>query len=100
MSKQLFEQAKESNFAKLEQYVPIVARVHGDNHPEFHEVHKVFDTIIKKSKEAGVDMPELNEEFVQLRKITDNYKVPVDVCETYEGVYDMLAEVDKAYQDK
>ncbi|KAF1083741.1 Iron-sulfur cluster repair protein ScdA [Sporotomaculum syntrophicum] len=100
MSKQLFNQAKERHFEKLEQYVPIVARVHGDNHPEFHEVHKVFNTIIKKAKEAGAEMPELNEEFIELRKITDNYKVPGDVCEAYEGVYNMLAEVDKAYQDK
>jgi len=98
MSKQLFNQVKESNFKKLEQFVPIVARVHGANHPEFHEVHSVFDTIIKKAKEAGAEMPELNEEFAALRKITNNYTVPGDTCESYAAVYNMLAEVDKAYQ--
>ncbi len=101
MSKHLkFNQVTKSNFKTLGQYVPIVARVHGDNHPEFHEVRKVFDSIVKKMKEAGAEKPELNEEFSKLREITDNYKVPADVCESYEAVYNMLAEVDKAYQEQ
>ncbi|MDD2494218.1 MAG: iron-sulfur cluster repair di-iron protein, ric [Tissierellia bacterium] len=99
MSKQLtFNEVKEKYFKTLEQYVPIVARVHGSNHPEFHEVRKEFDSIIKKTKEAGKDMPELNGEFARLREITDNYTVPGDVCESYEAVYNMLAEVDKSYK--
>lgn len=99
MSKQLtFNQIKENRFKTLEQYVPIVARVHGGNHPEFHEVHNVFDTIITKTKKAGAEKPELNKEFSKLREITDNYKVPGDVCESYETVYNMLAELDKAYR--
>lgn len=99
MSKQLtFNKVWERHFKTLEQYVPVVARVHGGNHAEFHEVHKLFDTINKKTKEAGEGKPELNEEFAKLREITNNYTVPVDVCESYEAVYQMLAEVDKAYQ--
>lgn len=98
MSNKTFNEVKESRFKTLEQYVPIVARVHGSHHPEFHEVRKVFDTVIMKTKEAGKELPELNEEFAKLREITDNYTVPGDVCESYEAVYKMLAEVDKAYQ--
>lgn len=98
MSKRLtFNQAKEKNFKILSQYVPIVNRVHGNTHPEFHEVRKLFDAIIKKTTEAGEERPELNEEFTKLRKITNNYTVPDDVCESYEAVYNMLSEVDKAY---
>ncbi|MGI6499190.1 MAG: iron-sulfur cluster repair di-iron protein, ric [Oscillospiraceae bacterium] len=81
----------------LKQYVPIVARVHGQNHPEFHEVHKLFDAINQKVKEAGSKRPELNEEFARLREVTNDYTVPDDVCESYEAVYNMLAELDKAY---
>lgn len=99
MSKRLiFNEAKENHFLTLEQYVPIVARVHGGNHPEFHEVHKLFVAINEKTKEAGTERPELSEEFAKLREITNNYTVPGDVCESYEAVYNMLAEVDKAYQ--
>jgi len=99
MSKQLtFNQVMESNLGRLEQYVPIVARVHGGSHPEFHEVHKLFNSIAKKAKTTGTDLPELKEEFTQLRSITNDYTVPNDVCESYEAVYNMLAEVDKAYQ--
>ena len=100
MSKQLtFDEVKIAHFKKLELYVPVVARVHGGHHPEFHEVRKLYDEIIKKTKEAGSNRPELNEEFTRLREITDNYTVPGDVCESYEAVYNMLAEIDKAYND-
>lgn len=94
----LFDEAREKHFSTLRQYVPIVARVHGDNHPEFHEVRKLFETINEKAKEAGSDKPELNEEFARLREITGNYSVPGDVCESYAAVYNMLAEVDEAYK--
>lgn len=97
MSKSTFDQAKDNNFKILAQYVPIVDRVHGGTHPEFHEVRKLFDAIIKKTAEAGAERPELSEEFTKLREITNNYTVPGDVCESYEAVYNMLSEVDKAY---
>lgn len=84
-------------FPTLKQYVPIVARVHGGNHPEFHEVQKMFNIISDKTKIAGKAKPELYDDFARLRKITANYKVPDDVCESYEAVYRMLAETDKAY---
>lgn len=94
-----FNEVKKRNFKRLEQYVPIVARVHGGTHPEFHDVRKLFDAINLKIKEAGSDKPVLYDEFRGLRKITDNYTVPEDVCESYEAVYKMLSELDEAYQD-
>jgi len=97
-NKQIFNQAKVKHFPTLKQYVPIVARVHGKNHPEFHEVQKLFDALIKKVKESGAKVPDLHEEFARLREITSNYTVPGDVCESYAAVYHMLAELDKAYQ--
>jgi iron-sulfur cluster repair protein YtfE (RIC family) len=97
-NKQIFNQAKAKHFQTLKQYVPIVARVHGKSHPEFHEVHRLFDEMSKKIKGSGTEVPELNEEFTALREITNNYTVPDDVCESYEAVYNMLAELDKAYQ--
>lgn len=98
LKQSVFNEIRERHFKTLEQYVPVVARVHGGNHPEFHEVRKLFDTINKKTKEAESERPELNEEFAKLREITNNYTVPIDVCESYEAVYKMLAEADKAYQ--
>jgi len=92
-----FKQAKRKYFRTLEQYVPVVARVHGAHHPEFHDVRAQFDAIVLKSKEAGTDTPDLHGEFARMREISNNYEVPGDVCETYEAVYHMLAELDKAY---
>lgn len=95
-----FNEAKEGSFERLEQFVPVVERVHGENHPEFHDVRKLFDEISVKTKKAGSEKLELENEFKQLREITDNYTVPGDVCESYEAVYNMLAELDKAYHHK
>lgn len=99
MSKQLnFNKAKQAHLKTLAQYVPVVARVHGGSHPEFHEVRKAYDELAKKTKAAGVERPDLTAEFARLREITDNYTVPDDVCESYEAVYNMLAELDKVYE--
>lgn len=81
----------------LKKYVPVVDRVHGGNHPEFHEVRALFESVAEKIKEAGLGKPELIKEFQRLREVTDNYTVPGDVCESYEAVYNMLAEMDRAY---
>lgn len=97
-AKLAFKEETKKYLQTLEQYLPVVARVHGGNHPEFHEVHKLFDEIAKKTKEASSEKPELNEEFAKLREITGNYTVPGDVCESYEAVYKMLEKVDEAYQ--
>ena len=92
-----YNKANERNLKTLEQYVPIVDRVHGSSHPEFHDVRRLFEEINLKVKKTGADTPELDTEFKQLREITDNYSVPDDVCESYEAVYNMLAELDEAY---
>lgn len=92
-----FNQVKERTLKTLAQYVPIVARVHGESHPEFHDVHRVFQAMQVKLNENVGGQPELEADFEQLRQITQNYTVPVDVCESYEAVYQMLADLDKAY---
>lgn len=93
-----FQEVSKRNFKILEQYVPLVDRVHGSHHPEFHDVRTVFEAISQKTKAAGLERPELVEEFAQLREITNNYTLPADVCESYEAVYNMLKEADQAYQ--
>jgi iron-sulfur cluster repair protein YtfE (RIC family) len=93
-----FNEVKKRYFKKLELFVPVVERVHGENHPEFHDVSKLFNEINAKVKKTRSEKPDLDNEFKQLREITDNYTVPDDVCESYEAVYNMLAEIDEAYQ--
>lgn len=93
-----FNEAKEKNFERLAQFTPIVDRVHGGNHPEFHEVKDLWDQIHSKTEAADADKPVLDEEFTRLREVTNNYEIPADVCESYEAVYNMLEEVDLAYQ--
>ncbi|NLW42508.1 MAG: iron-sulfur cluster repair di-iron protein, ric [Tissierellia bacterium] len=91
-----FKEVVEKNFKTLDQYVPIVAKVHGGTHPEFHDVKKLYDEINEKVKMS--ENPDLDNEFSEIRRITDNYTIPLDVCESYEAVYKMLEEVDLAYK--
>lgn len=95
-----FNEVRDKHIETLELYVPIVARVHGEEHPEFHQVHKLFDAMNIKMKEKESGKPELDDEFKQLRKVTDHYQVPEDTCESYEAVYNMLSELDEAYYEE
>ncbi|MDX9889099.1 MAG: iron-sulfur cluster repair di-iron protein, ric [Anaerovoracaceae bacterium] len=95
-----FSELKETYSEKLKLYVPVVARVHGDDHPEFHNVHEVYNKIMEKIEAGGSEMPLLSEEFKELRGITDNYTIPEGTCETFEAVYNMLSELDQAYLDQ
>ncbi len=95
-----FIQVKEKYFDRLNQFVPIVDRVHGNNHPEFHEVKGLWDAIYEKTTSDDLNIPNLDPEFERLREVTDHYKVPDDVCESYEAVYHMLEEVDSAYTNE
>lgn len=90
-----FKEVAKRVLPTLIQYVPVVDRVHGDHHPEFHEVRRLFNLLSKKVKAS--EIADLNFEFNQLRKTTNNYEVPGDVCETFEAVYNMLKELDDAY---
>ena len=92
-----FNEVKEMHSETLRRFVPVVARVHGQAHPEFHQVHDIYNKINEKMLASKEDRPELDEEFKELRKVTDNYKVPEDTCESYEAVYNMLSDLDQAY---
>lgn len=92
-----FKEVKEKNMSTLEQYVPVVEKVHGKAHPEFYDVRKLFDQINKKIKTSNLESLDLKEEFKELRDVTGNYTIPCDTCESYEAVYNMLSELDKAY---
>ena len=92
-----FKEAWKANQKNLKLYVPVVERVHGKHHPEFHEVRAIAEDVIAKAKAVRTRLPALDEEFIRLRQVTDNYTVPGDVCESYEAVYHMLAELDRAY---
>jgi iron-sulfur cluster repair protein YtfE (RIC family) len=83
---------KKQYFKTLKQFVPIVERVHGSHHPEFYEVRKLFDAIVKE--ESALDSI-----FEKLQEVTDNYAIPEDVCESYEAVYKMLEALDHSYNE-
>lgn len=99
MTNTKFNEVKKEHLERLEQYTPIVARVHGGEHPEFHEVHRIVNTMLERMERSGEEKPALDLEFEELRHITNGYQVPEDTCESYEAVYQMLEELDKAYQE-
>lgn len=92
-----FNELFEKNFEQLDLYTAAITRAHGKSHPETFEVRELFNTIQSKMNEADTNTPNLNAEFASLRLTTNNYMIPEDVCATYMNVYNMLAELDKAY---
>lgn len=93
--KSSFEEVKTKHLETLKTYVPIVARVHGPTHPEFYKVRDIYDQMVLKI--SAPEQSDLTSDFASLRKITSNYTIPGDVCESYAAVYNMLADLDKAY---
>lgn len=73
----------------MDLYTKAICNAHGTVHPEVFEVRKLYLQL-----DAAHNKTEI---FRSLRKITDNYKVPDNVCETYETVYKNLEEKDKNY---
>lgn len=99
MTNTRFNKVYAEHIERLEQFTPIVERVHGENHPEFFEVHRIFNQLNGKIEGTESEKVHLDEDFEELRKITNDYKVPSDVCESYEAVYTMLEELDQAYTE-
>ncbi len=92
-----YQELSNKYFEKLDMFSMAITRAHGKSHPETFEVRELYEKITKKIKQDPSDSLNLDEEFKQLRKITDNYTIPDDVCETYEATYNMLLEIDEAY---
>ncbi len=92
-----YQELANKYFEKLDMFSMAITRAHGKSHPETFEVRELYEKITKKIEQNSNDSLNLDEEFKQLRKITDNYTIPDDVCETYEATYNMLLEIDEAY---
>lgn len=92
-----FKETTKQHFKTLQQYIPIVDKVHGNNHPEFHTVRLIFQQMLKKVESENTADLNIKEEIQALQQITNNYTIPTDVCESFAAVYKLLNEVDKAY---
>lgn len=86
-----------SYIKEMELYIRIVSRVHGNMHPEIKEVEKIYDRLTSMLLDKAENVIDIDKEFYSLRKVTNNYTIPEDVCESYERVYYLLEELDKEY---
>lgn len=92
-----FKDLWQKNLKTLTLYVPTIAKVHGGHNPELHDVRETFNIMAEKIGTNGAQLPDLTPEFETLRTLTSNYIPPPNACETYIATYEMLAEMDKAY---
>lgn len=72
--------------AELDKILPVVARVHGENHPELQEVVELYKELKENPSKDVLE---------KLRNVTADYNVPEDACPTYEKTYHDLAQLDK-----
>ena len=75
---------------ELDKILPVVVRVHGENHSELAEVGELY-TKFREAMDA--DRSEEAKEYMQqLRKVSKDFEVPSDACPTYAKTYaDLLA---------
>ena len=97
MMMSIYQEITDQYLEKLDVFSLAITRAHGKTHPETFKVRELFEKIKEKTNNATSSKPDLDAEFMELRQVTDHYKVPSDVCETYEAVYHMLLEIDDAY---
>ena len=77
---------KEETILTLNKILPVVERVHGEHHPELHQVAALYEEMKNTPSE---------EIFRKLREVTQNYTVPADACPTYAKTYRLLEELDR-----
>ena len=80
-------------FQKLDFYLPTVKKVHGKDHEEIFEVDMIYNSIKENLEKSNFD--KLQDNFKNLRKVTNDYTIPQGTCETYEAVHKMLNKLDK-----
>lgn len=61
---------------ELDKILPVVERVHGEHHPELHEVARLYGEL-KQGKDAAA----------RLREVTGDFTVPADACPTFAKTY-------------
>ncbi|GBG93569.1 hypothetical protein LFYK43_00280 [Ligilactobacillus salitolerans] len=88
-----YSDLQEEYFPTLETYTLAITRAHGKNHPETFKVHELFGKIEAKTQ-VGADV---STEYQEIKKVTDNYRIPTDACPTMEKTYHFLAELEQAY---
>nr|WP_276939796.1 iron-sulfur cluster repair di-iron protein, ric [Helcococcus sueciensis] len=89
----MYRKKNKDLFEKLDFYLPIVKKVHGKDHEEIFEVDKIYNSI--KENLDNSNREKLEDDFINLRKITNDYTIPQDTCETYEAVYKILKKLDE-----
>lgn len=109
---------------EIAELLGIILREHGKSHPELFQVYCLFgkqktdleqhllkeETMLfpalanrKTSKEELISLTKgiidehvsAEDALAKLREVTDNYRIPSDVCETFIKTYEMLEEVEK-----
>ena len=63
---------------ELDKILPVVVRVHGEHHPELHQVADLYAQL-KEAPSAAV--------IAQLEEITGNFTAPADACHTFRKTY-------------
>lgn len=74
--------------AELDKILPVVVRVHGEHHPELHEVAALYAQL-KDAPSAAT--------AAKLRQVTGGFTAPADACPTFRKTYaDLEALVGEA----
>lgn len=76
---------------ELDKILPVVVRVHGENHPELAQVGTLYADMRKKLDEDNKE--EAKKLLMELKSITSDFSIPNDACPTYERTYKDLSQI-------
>lgn len=73
----------------LDLFTSALLKAHGKEHPEVFKVRDIYEDIQTKLE---ADETNYQKELQALEMVTSNFKIPYDVCETFEKTYEMFKE--------
>ncbi|MDE8210177.1 iron-sulfur cluster repair di-iron protein, ric [Erysipelothrix rhusiopathiae] len=80
----------------IDLFTSALTKAHADAHPEVKAVRELY---VKIQYKIDVDIKDIDHEFETLKRITNNYEIPDDVCGTYEKTYQLLKEANRLYNE-
>ena len=76
----------QASIKELDKILPVVARAHGDQHPELEEVKKLYEQLKASPDKAAAE---------RLKEVTHDFTLPEDACPAYEKTYRHLSAMVK-----
>ena len=78
---------------ELDKILPVVVRVHGENHSELAQVGELYTKLREAMDQDNKE--EAKKYMQQLREVSKGFAIPSDACPTYTKTYEDLVALEQ-----